>query len=849
MSIFFDEDKATTVKTNESWTKGPRTDISENFAAVSKAFSMTELTQSELRNNEEEYGNVVQLLHENGNSNFINPLDPMNYMVDDIDIAPSTDQMEASFWNQVNIAKQNNEELTLKLKEAGYDSKENMQKVIAKKAQDAWQEYAEIKSRATTSGNIIGGFGGMAVTAFKDPWMQAGVIASFGYSIPATISAAALRIAYMEAIIGAASETMIQLKAQPYRKELGFEDAGFETGLKNVLTVSAASAALSPLLFGVFKAFGKGIDVGKKHILKMPTEDLQKVTKEIGEINPKYKNTALDNHKIPEKDNPFPDNAAGRTEHRERLDATVKSINESTELDLPPAKNPIDTNNLRPPVNVKPGELIDIFDAKGNKVNVPVIKKSSSGNSLKVKMPDGSERVISLDPRSPAFLNVRNPNYTIRSAGLNAQGKTVSQLSKQEINTIRNKLIERKAELEKSGQTNQGIYADTLQDLNSLDFNVPKVATEANAPGINKANFNRNESTIAQDIEAAKNFDVPNEAAYRNQASLDEGSMFGDGTSLAIRSEAGAGAAAKTVPTGKLFSEIQDLVSKSQVTDTAPPSKVLATAQSKPPLLTRGETNKVVGDINSIGKPLYHKTDDFNEIYSTLSKKIDAVKEELQPIATKYNGDLKARVKDKDKIKLKMKVKNISAQNISDFLGARISVDNITAAKLLFSDLNKKYKLIMKDDFLDDIGRTLTHKTQYRRIHLQALTNDGFSFELQVSLKQLDPLIDRSHQVYTDINYKFDNFWAKPGAIDQKGINRLLKEQKEINTKIEKKYFEIKDKEFARNNPTNDVDVPYVIGTRLDENGDIVPMMGTAREAFEQDAKAATMFKRLENCV
>ena len=50
-------------------------------------------------------------------------------------------------------------------------------------------------------------------------------------------------------------------------------------------------------------------------------------------------------------------------------------------------------------------------------------------------------------------------------------------------------------------------------------------------------------------------------------------------------------------------------------------------------------------------------------------------------------------------------------------------------------------------------------------------------------------------------------------------------------------------------NTTNDVDIPYVIGTRLDENGDIVPMMTTAREAFEQDAKAATMFKRLENCV
>ena len=849
MSIFFDEDKALTPKTDESWSRGPRTDISENFKAVSKAFALSELSISEGINNEEEYGNVVQLLHENGNSNFVNPLDPMLYMVDDIDIAPDKGKMEADFWKQVNEVKKSNPEIDLKLKEAGYDTYENMQKVISKKAQDAWADYAEIKSRATTSANIIGGFGGMAATSFLDPWMQLGVIASFGYSIPATFGKAALKIAAMESIIGAAAETMIQLKAQPYRKELGFEDAGLLTGLKNIGMVSAASGTLSPLLFGIFKAFGKGIDVGKKHLLKMDAEDLQKANKELGDINPKYKNKDLDNYKIPEKDNPFPDNAAGRTEHRERLEATYKSINESTELDLPPAKNPIDEKNLRPPVEVKPGELIDIFDAKGNKVNVPVIKKSSSGRSLKVKMPDGSERVISLDPKSPAFLNVRNPNYTIRSAGVNAQGKTVSKLSKEEINNIRNKLIERKAELEKTGQTNQGAYSDTIQDLNSLDYNVPKVATEANAPGINKANFNRNESTIAQDIEAAKNFDVPNEAAYRNQASLDEGSMFGDGTSLAIRTEAGAGAAAKTTPTGKLASDFQDLVSKSQVTDTAPSSTVLATAQSKPPLLTRGETNKVVGDFNSIGKPLYHKTDDFNEIYKTLSNKMDAVKADLLPFATKYNGELKARIKDKDKIKLKMKVKDISAQNISDFLGARISVDNITAAKLLFSELDKTYKLIGRDDFLDDIGRTLTHKTQYRRIHLQALTKDGFSFELQISLKQLDPLIDRSHQVYTDINYKFDNFWAKPGAIDQKGINRLLKEQKEINTKIEKKYFEIKDKEFSRNNPTNDVDVPYVIGTRLDENGEIVPLMGTAREAFEQDAKAATMFKRLENCV
>ena len=182
----------------------------------------------------------------------------------------------------------------------------------------------------------------------------------------------------------------------------------------------------------------------------------------------------LDNFKIQEKDNPFPDNAVGRTEHRERLNTAIKSVNESTNLDLPPPKNPIDLDNLQPPINVKPGELIDIFDAKGNIVNVPIIKVSKSGNSIKVSLSDGSEKIISLDPASGAYQNIRNPNYVIRTSGLNifktTQKKTVSELSKEEISIVRKQLLERKQKLEQEGATNQGIYADTIQDLNSIDF-------------------------------------------------------------------------------------------------------------------------------------------------------------------------------------------------------------------------------------------------------------------------------------------------------------------------------------------------------------------------------------------
>ena len=187
--------------------------------------------------------------------------------------------------------------------------------------------------------------------------------------------------------------------------------------------------------------------------------------------------------------------------------------------------------------------------------------------------------------------------------------------------------------------------------------------------------------------------------------------------------------------------------------------------------------------------------------------------------------------------------KDLQPQNIPDWLGARISVDTITQAKLLLSELNKTYKLVEIDDFLDDVARTQRkNPTEYRRIHTQALTKDGYTFELQISLKELDPIIDKSHAIYKKATYQRDSM-----SMDE--WNKTLKEQAKVEADMKNAYFKIKDKEFTRFNTTNDVDIPYVVGTRLDEKGEIVPLLTTAREAFEQDAKNATMFKRLENCV
>ena len=125
--------------------------------------------------------------------------------------------------------------------------------------------------------------------------------------------------------------------------------------------------------------------------------------------------------------------------------------------------------NLVKPQNLKIGDKINIFD-NGNKIEVEILKISTTG-ALKVKKFDGSELIVS----DSFFQNPRNINYTIKSPDINAQGQTVSSLSKTKSKQIRQKLIKAKDELEQTGRTNQGAYKDILNDLVALDYSLNKV--------------------------------------------------------------------------------------------------------------------------------------------------------------------------------------------------------------------------------------------------------------------------------------------------------------------------------------------------------------------------------------
>ena len=223
-----------------------------------------------------------------------------------------------------------------------------------------------------------------------------------------------------------------------------------------------------------------------------------------------------------------------------------------------------------------------------------------------------------------------------------------------------------------------------------------------------------------------------------------------------------------------------------------------------------------------------------------LSKNIDSISDEIKKISSNYNGTFKARIKER--ASLQEKIDNgIKAQEISDYLGTRISVGNISQAKKIFSDISKKFRIIHGDDFLDDAGRVATNGgSEYRAIHAQIMTDKGFSFELQIRLKDMDPIIDRSHKIYKQVKFRKSQLSAEE-------TEELLNAQKAINIEMKSKYFEIKDREIISDEL---LDEKIIVGTRIDDaTGEVVEVSKTAREIFEDEAKNTTFMNRLKDCV
>ena len=137
----------------------------------------------------------------------------------------------------------------------------------------------------------------------------------------------------------------------------------------------------------------------------------------------------------------------------------VTSIKNNKEVDIPIPKK------------VVVGDSIEFFDDAGNKVKRKIIKVSSSGTSVKVKI-GKKEKIISLTEGESSFANFKNPNYVLKAAGTGFQRKVISELKKQELEDLRIDLQNKKTKMEADQQTTQGTYRDIVKDLKSVEFSL-----------------------------------------------------------------------------------------------------------------------------------------------------------------------------------------------------------------------------------------------------------------------------------------------------------------------------------------------------------------------------------------
>ena len=177
-----------------------------------------------------------------------------------------------------------------------------------------------------------------------------------------------------------------------------------------------------------------------------------------------------------------------KTEKANQLEASIRQLeNEKARLTGKAKIKSSGFDDLPVPDKVVKGDRIRVYDEEGIARDVEVLSVSSTGKTIRVRFPDGSQKPVYLDTRSASFTNPLNPNYIVKSAiGFGVQGKTLFNISKDILAQVRTKLQERKLLMEKEGTTNQGSYRNAVQDLKAVEMALGRDTIDVTSTAIKK---------------------------------------------------------------------------------------------------------------------------------------------------------------------------------------------------------------------------------------------------------------------------------------------------------------------------------------------------------------------------
>lgn len=177
------------------------------------------------------------------------------------------------------------------------------------------------------------------------------------------------------------------------------------------------------------------------------------------------------------------------------------------------------------------------------------------------------------------------------------------------------------------------------------------------------------------------------------------------------------------------------------------PSSDFSTAKIAPETLTGGNEKLGIRD-SSNNAILYHVVNNKARLIASAEKYRAPLAEWLQGQVSGIRGAefVGSRVKELKDIDNKIVMLGRRADQVSDYLGARVQVDSIQAAREVQQKISQEAKVIEVDDFLENPRPG----GAYRAIHMQVMTKDGFTYELQVIPRDLMAVYEKARKPYAN---------------------------------------------------------------------------------------------------
>jgi hypothetical protein len=318
----------------------------ENYNASRQSFDKSKSEVSEIRNIDNAWSEITDIMIKY-NVQFDNPIPDLDFYKTEfgLDGYETRHERVTRALTLLKEEQDKNENLKLELESKSLNNLDAIFKKISVDAKDS-EAYANELFENTNFSGKVGNVAGNAVSYLREPSVFTTLPLGLAYGFGRTALGTFLKTAYYEGVLGAGSEASRQLNVQPYREKLGFPEAGFEAGAKEVaysaIFAAGIGGVLNTSIFGISKLFAKAtpeqqvqmIAKIQNNIENLTDEQSLKIYKENFPEQFKTKETDaaaefIENRIFEDKQNPMVDNVRSRDLHDERAaEATLKLLND-----------------------------------------------------------------------------------------------------------------------------------------------------------------------------------------------------------------------------------------------------------------------------------------------------------------------------------------------------------------------------------------------------------------------------------------------------------------------------------------------------------------------------------------